>query len=727
MTEASRARVLGPLVLATLAMLVAGLRPRTAHAIEYEVFIDIQDEEDLYDLLVTDQISESTFDSLVDLMRQGVNLDEATREELYALPNLTYEQVDRILAYREEAGRIGNPASLVAAGVLPRPLVASLAPFLVVGVTEPPMTATRGFVRYRTAWTVDDDRVPPMSLQARVSTARDLTLGVAAVLDRDRIAPPVWDPNRDALTSTGTRVRPRLAKYYARWETDQWGIIGGTYRIGFGQRLVFDTSGRYTPNGFYLDDTVIRETQLARRCRESAGELPDSPCAGDLGARYVTPDYRVPEGLRGVAAGFKNVDLPQGWMQGYGWFSAQGRSIYQYEIHDRNVCADPRDDDDPLCGAPSVYQTLDDPLAPTSRLSFQTLPNMYNEYLGGGNVGYWYDRRTHVGVTGYGATTQWLVDGADLDFQEWSRFPGGGPWGAVGADASWGRKWADVFLEVAHSFDSMVDEGTGGPAVVARHTVTVDTHEVELSARYYDDRYANPYSRAISAADELDGLRARDEAGGRIRYNAMIARRLSLRSAFDFWVQPSEGQPKTHVFLRTDYQATPWFRPGVWFDYQNRDLRTGDRDDCYFVPVDEDENGEPIPCQGERTQLTGRARFDPHERVYLTLQYRHDFSDDDSYTDRFRQDVATFFLLSATPTDALRMRFRVRYDFDDISDNTRLEQTLWGYLELAYELRRWFVPRVRYDLRYWLDDRDRTRLRTPDPEHWVHFELESRF
>lgn len=740
MIESAHRRPLVRLLLAALVAVCVGLRPGVARAIEYEIFIDIEEEEDLYDLLITEQIDENTFDELVDILRQGLDLNSATRDELYALPNLTYEHVDQIIAYRTDAGRINDPADLVAAGVVSQRILVSIAPFLLVSgeKAKAPLRGARGFVRYRTMWSNGDDRVPPMALQGRVTTARHLTVGGAFVLDRNRIAAPQWDSNRQALTSTGEQVRPRVAKIFARWETDKWGIIGGTYRIGFGQRLVFDTSGRYTPNGFYLDDTIIRNPWLQRRCRRSAGELPDSPCTGEAGAEYHSPDYRVPEGMRGVAVGFKQAELPKGWMQGYAWFSSMNRSIYQYQIYNRDVCDDPRSSD-AMCSAPDVYQTLDDPLAPTSRHSYQVLPNMYNEHLAGANVGYWYNRRTHVGVTGYGATTQWLVDGADLDFQNWSRFPHGGPWGAVGADASWGRKWADFFLEVAHSFDSQVDEGNGGPAVIARHVATVDVHEVEVSARYYDEKYANPYSRAISAPDQFDGLRSRDELGGRIRYNTFLANRLSLRAFFDMWTQPSNRQPKLRTFVRADYQATDWFAPGLWLEYQNRDLRTEGRDNCFIrrgsfsstadsdFLIEEDVLARPEQCRGERISVTGRTRFDPHKRVYFTLQYRHNILDDRAYDDRFQQDVAFFALLSTNPIDPLRIRLRVRYDFQDISTNERFMQAVWSYVEVAYRVRRWFVPRIRYDMRNWIDDRPRTQIRSPNPEHWVHFELESRF
>ena len=75
------------------------------------------------------------------------------------------------------------------------------------------------------------------------------------------------------------------------------------------------------------------------------------------------------------------------------------------------------DDEDEGCKAPDVFKRLDNTLLPTSEISYSTLPDMFNELTAGGNFSYFIDRRTHVGVTGYGADVTWLVEDIDLDFQ----------------------------------------------------------------------------------------------------------------------------------------------------------------------------------------------------------------------------------------------------------------------------------------------------------------------
>ena len=85
-------------------------------AAPYEADLQIEDEVDLYDLAERGDLTEDERDELLDLFRMGVDLNSASREELYALPNLGYPEVDAILEYRRQTGGVKDPAELVAAG-----------------------------------------------------------------------------------------------------------------------------------------------------------------------------------------------------------------------------------------------------------------------------------------------------------------------------------------------------------------------------------------------------------------------------------------------------------------------------------------------------------------------------------------------------------------------------------------------------------------------------------
>src|SRR5687767_4032944 len=85
---------------------------------QYEAEIDIENETDLYELNQRGDIGDDTLDTLVELIRTGVDLNTASRDELYELPNITYAEVDRILEYRQKVTHIDDPADLVRVEIL---------------------------------------------------------------------------------------------------------------------------------------------------------------------------------------------------------------------------------------------------------------------------------------------------------------------------------------------------------------------------------------------------------------------------------------------------------------------------------------------------------------------------------------------------------------------------------------------------------------------------------
>lgn len=758
LTENARARPLlrrlpaiaGPMAVAIF-LLVSS---RSAQAIKYESFIEVETEEDLYDLLAAGQIEQDSFTSLLELHQRGVDINSASREELYNLPNLTYRDVDSIIAYREEAGFIDDPAALVMAGVLSDRKLYAIASFLIVRPRKRSLDAS-GFVRFWSRYTVEDDRAPPSALRARVTTLGNLTVGMAATMTRNRVGDVVYDPNRQALSALPEQSRFHVPKGYAFWDTDKVSAIVGTYRIGFGQQLTFDKTNQATPNGIYIDDELFRDSSaLARRCKQSGTDEAPTPCGGAARYEYRSPDYKWRDALFGAALGFKHISIGSGHMQAYGFASYQPRSIYQYELYNADLCADPHDNDNEACSAPRVYNRQDYVLAPSTGFSYHTLPNMFAETTVGGNLTYFASHRNHIGVTAYRSSVNWLTEGANLDFQEWSRLPYGGPFGAVGVDLSWGRRWFDLFAEVAQSFDSMPDSpidqiaaGGGGPAAIVRGTITWDKNELETLVRYYDIDFANPNAGPTSAPDELDGLRARDEVGARVRYTGTHGK-LNLRTAVDVWQQPSIGQFKLLTFARADFTASKKLGLGLWLDYQDKGLGEPsmvapdpdleDVGECYELPNQEDVAGEPIPCTGQQVRVTGRFRVTPSKKYQISGNVRYSYLNDFRQVDSevqdmppvnkdFRHDLSVTAIGLYKPTDDLRARVRLRYLFEDVSDNQRLEQLFWAYADLTYRLWRKNRLRLRYDVRLWLDERSSTEQRTPSPEHWMWLEFESRF
>ncbi len=536
-------------------------------------------------------------------------------------------------------------------------------------------------------------------MQARIKTLRNLDMGVAGALTRNGLHRVRWDPNRRALSAEPERVRFDVPKLYVEWKDDEWEIVGGTYRIGFGQRLTFDVTDQITPNGFFGDYELRRDNELGLRCRRAPGELPESPCPNDRVAR-VTPDYKWTNRLAGVAVGLKNLSLGQGWLQLYVWGSYQVHRIPQIEIVDAEGCDDPRRDEDPACRAPSVYLRTGDSAEPASAARFATLPAMYAEGLAGANTSYFWNDRAHIGFTGYGSVPRWLVQGAELGFQEFARKPFGGPFGAIGVNAAFGFGPQDFFAEVARSFDAQLDGG-GGYGAIVRSVTTLPTTEVDVSARYYGSSYVNPYARPVSAPDELDGLRARDEAGLRLRATSQLGRHVGLRTVADGWRQLSSGAFNGLLFARTDLRIASSWRWALWVEYRN--------------------------SGGQRFLVATQLAYDPLPRLRVSGQLQHRWVGDKLGSRRLQQDIAAILNLTTRPVDILRVRLRVRYDFEDISDNHRLPQALWAYLDAALTVHERDMLRVRYDLRVFLDRRESTLARVPNPEHWLWVEYVFRY
>src|SRR5688572_7728874 len=161
---------------------------RFARATPYETFIDVSDQADLDDLLAAGDITVDTYEELIELLGSGVDLNTADRAQLYALPNLTYDDVDAILAFRAaNNGVIRDPAALVGAGALSNDKLLAISAFLTLSDAADKFGVS-GWVRVMTRFApVDEDVAPPFALRGRFAKGRHLQAGFAAVMTRLQI------------------------------------------------------------------------------------------------------------------------------------------------------------------------------------------------------------------------------------------------------------------------------------------------------------------------------------------------------------------------------------------------------------------------------------------------------------------------------------------------------------------------------------------------------------
>jgi hypothetical protein len=731
-------------------VLVLALVSSPALAAIYESPISIDDEDDLRALADRGDISDATLQTLLELYEDGVDLNQADREELYELPGLTYAEVDAIIAFRKAEGHVDDPAVLVASGALSPEQLVQIAPFLLVSEAKAMPVPLGGRYQLVGAYTAGDSQPPPFFFRGGLKGPLSLSGGIGLTGTRRRVSPPFYDPIRDSLTVAPAGYRIDVPKFFLRWKSSKLKAIAGTFRLGFAQRLVLDNTTRYTPDGVMPDDVFYVNRDLSGTCRLSTGELPIGLCTTMSRSTYITDDFKWRDPFRGVAFSAEDLELGETARASFHAFgSFQTRSIYQYEIYDRRYCDDPRNDDLDECKSPRVYVRMGDGTAPEPTLAYSTLPALFDEIAAGAHADLSPVPMFSLGVTGYGAVPLWHVPQLDLDFQEWSKYPFGGPFGAVGLDGRLTLNDWNLYLEVARSFDS-TPGGGGGFGAVQRSVWAMKRRELEITGRFYDIRYANPYARPVSSPDEVDGQRARNEAGLRIKYTDRSLGDLQLRAWADFWVLPWDaralegtidasntgyraGTMNLRGLLRADYTGFRWFQPALWFDYRNKDLAVSGAGACYTssdtrAPPLVD--GEPVLCTGEMYRLAARLTFAPlsnKKLLQIQLTYMHDFISDYAYTELLDQDVRMTLDVRSQPIDWLLLRVRARYVNGDLFSRTRIEESLWTFAELTFLPLRQLHVTARYDNYWWTDLSASTARRIPNPEHRFRLELEGRF
>ncbi len=694
-----------------------------ARAEPYEVELAIDDEADLRALWEDGVLARESFDTLLELLRTGVDPRTATREALYALPGLTWAQVDALLAYRARVEGAFTPGELVEAGVLSAAQLRRLRPFLVE--EERGAWDVSGRLRLLAAYAAADALVPPVLLQARADGPLGLRGGGVLSLTRRRLGPVRQDARRRVLVAGLPSVTPGAPKFHVRWEGEHASVLVGTYRLGFGQRLTLDTTGRPAPEGFIADEGFLMPGAPEKRCVLSG----TGACVGEESQGRVTPDFGWTEGFRGV------VGTVQGQVEGLtlsltGFGSHQSRDLSQYELFNRKDCQGARTDG---CRAPEVLAVLPGKQVPgAAHFVSRTLPDVFHEVAGGGHVSVAHSPRARGGVTAWGAWPVWAVEGVALDFRESARYPGGGGYGAVGADAAWGLGPVDLFFEGARSFAGLPTRPGGGFGAVQRTVLGDPSGELELTLRYYGRDFDNPYSRAVSSPDESEGLRASNELGARLRFlHRTVEGAWRLSGRVDVWTQPPGGEASGVFHLRTsarvDFLGVPELQPSVWVEHRNKDLGHNGPELCFEGTDGTGPGGEPVACAGEQYRVGGRVRLEASEALTLAAQYQHTRVGSRRQPRGLREDGRAVLEVLFRPVPSLRLHGRAGWQDEDLTENTRLTQTLRTSLEAAWALLPGWSARGRYELALDLKSPEGAHTPPEPSQHLFRLELESRF
>jgi uncharacterized protein (DUF1778 family) len=661
-----------------------------AHAESYEVDPENTDEQSLFALREDGAITAETLSALLVLRRTGVDPTQASRASLYALPGLTYSRVDDVL---------GTAGGRLTEGERRR-----LKPFLRTSFPE----RVTGDARLLTAFAASDPVLPPLALQVRMAGPEGWRVGLLTSLTRRRLGAVRRDARPRTLVAEAPGVAVVVPKFHGQWSGARGSVLVGSYRLGFGQRLTLDTTGLPTPDGFLPDDAVRVPGDVERWCF-----LGDGACSARERAADVTPDFQWDEGFRGVVGTVRGAVGADTQVSVTGFGSYQSRSLISHALAEHTGCVGS------ACKAPTVMLA-----GASARVVSRSLPGVFREWAGGGHAELAWSSRARLGVTAWGARPVWNVEGAALDFRSTAGYPSGGAFGAVGFDGTWGLGPVDLFVEAARTFDA-APGGGGGFGVFQRTVVAGASKELEVSLRAYGRGFANPYTGAVSGPDELEGSRARNEVGARVRYlHRLGGGAVRLRGEVDAWTLPSDGATVGSagtVHLRTsarvDLRPHALFQPSLWGEYRDKDV--GVAGDCF-------DGSAEAPCSGSRLRVTARVKSDLHDAVSVAAQYAH-ARVDDPVSKGIRQDAQAVLETQVRPCEAVRLRGRAVWKDEDLATRHRLEQSFRAALDASWAVGDAVTTRARYA---WVVDlKDARGARTPPdaPRHLFALEVETRF
>ncbi|MGM0577720.1 MAG: hypothetical protein ACQEXJ_18480 [Myxococcota bacterium] len=702
----------GLVVLATALLLLAP----GALAEQYDVPILADSVGDLRSLLDNGDIRQDEFDRLVALLEDPLDVNTASRDAMYDLPGMTFPMIDRLVDAREKAPLV-DIDSLRALG-LPDNVLRQIGPFVVFRPPPPPEVPAPqplgGDVELRSLEQLDDGKSPAFALRFRGEAAERVDLGLVGLF-QDRLGTFDYhhETGRTWLTAEPAKPRFHLPKGYAAMDEGEWGVIAGTYQVGFAERLTFDASTRTRPSGFYGDDQVYENQESA--------------------------SFSAPERLLGVAATMRGVHLGgTHYLSGTLFGSFQPFEVPQHEIRSflrKKDDSDFNDGTNPLLceeGADPAACADDD--LKTGRLSQEQLRRAFTEMLVGGHLRYTPMPRLKVGATAYYGAVDFPASD-DLHFAVSSGFPDRSGFGAMGLDFE--ANVGDTVLsgEYSRTFE-------GDQAAFLRGVVGFRLLDVELQARYYGEDWDNPHSRGLAQPDELFGQRDRDEAGGSVRLILYPLRWMSARVEADLWHRMALDVTSYDLDGRLDLELQRWLSVSGGFQYTDRDISEGGRDADYGSDTVDLEGLEVSrPGDGARIAAYAQVAFALAGHTRLVLFYKSTFTDDAVSADStyYREDIAadlhdwfeTHFrhdwYVSASartrPTDALTLQTRVKYLVEDAAWAFRGEEYVEGWFQGRYvfDVGLWLL--LRYRFRAFTDDRhlaefrrDPTRPDDPEPE-----------
>ena len=344
----------------------------------------------------------------------------------------------------------------------------------------------------------------------------------------------------DALTDNGDQSGARFA-FALRQSQSRWGVgtdwlEGERYRVSYqheqeawqGQPAVIlqPESVHYwqqLPKISYIVGhyrmAFSQGVTLANRTPgvQSGWSIPSGYRSDIRSARYRLDDRFFGAALRYECDGCLH--------QAHVFYSSQPRDLYQYDFRYGpdagrlallGECVNPGSQSQGFRCADSGQWYATRLLDERQQLvEYAYVEDVMLENLWGFAWNYALAENAQVGLVHYQATTDFLLQAPDIHFAPSSKYPASEQFSVTGLSWSWvGKSW-QFWSELART-----EQDAG--AVVLKAYQRQGYWSQQWSLRHYDTDFINPYSRSEAAADEVEGLRQRDEQGVNWRFTHLL-------------------------------------------------------------------------------------------------------------------------------------------------------------------------------------------------------------
>lgn len=643
--------------------LVVALLPALV-GFDYGTTILVDDQTEIEELYYNGELDDAELrDQLIGLLENPLDLNLATRDELFLLPELTYPQVDQIIAQRNtEPFKSWRGLNDIVGPQIAR----QIRPFVVVA-GETDSREVRGKASLRVLDRLEDNDPTLVYIKNRTSVGTHIDGGFI-VAEQDGLRGVEYIDDGATFEDMGATVS--LERIYLSYKEANWSVIAGHYMAGFGQRLTFDVTDKVRPFGVYHDLNIYEDYQ-------------------DFDS------YRVGRRLFGVAGSWKTY-LGEGTTSLHitPFISASSHDVFYTYV-------DPRE----LPGKAAYEDEIGEAIYPR-------LPDLYREDLGGINASVFWNPRVHVGVTGWGGRT---VKQYDFSFTNLA-IPNRDVFGAAGIDGQWGRGVIDLYGEAAVT-------DIGGFAGRSEGVLLLPGLEASLAYRYYGTDWDNPHSRGRAQPDQLgylSGLTADDISGGKrdsdergpqmtLVYSPTPWGKIRLKG--DVWERMSLERWDAYGEARLDLDPTSWLGIDVLANIRDKDISLGGREQNY---TDEDDE----IAHGQRGGVGAGVKVFPVSSLYVQVFGKQNYEDvtlstRPEYDERYQRDAYVWTKVVWDISDNYTLTARYRYtidrrerqeEWDGTEDITWIAEDT-AYAQLRVRLPAGITAQARYDVVNDLDER----------------------